>query len=84
MKGFQGLRKSTAQIDIYAKLSQTEASNIAEAVVAALADPWTDDTANVRFERSDFEGPDESGKQEIDGYIYRARLDVEIWHAATL
>jgi hypothetical protein len=83
MQGFHGLRKSTVQIDVYSQASSKQASDIAELVIDAIGDPWTDEDVNVRFERSDFEGPEESGKQEHDGYIYRARTDAEIWHAST-
>lgn len=81
MKGFQGLRKTLIQIDCYSIKSSTEASTIAELIINAIANPWQDDAAGIRFERSDFDGPDESGKQEPEGYIYRARLNAEIWHA---
>lgn len=83
MKGFQGLRKTTMQIDVYSDASQKQASDVAELVIGAIADPWQDNAAGVRFERSDFEGPDETGEQSDEGYIYRARLSAEIWHALT-
>ena len=83
MKGFQGLRKTTVQIDVYSDQSQTQAADIVEMIIGAIGDPWRDDDAGVRFERSDFEGPDESGENSDEGYVYRARLDAEIWHAKT-
>jgi len=81
MNDYQGLRQSRVQVDVYSSRSSKEASDIAEAIIDAVSLPWRDEALGVRFDAPGIEGPEDSGSQENDVYVYRARLEFLVWHA---
>lgn len=77
--GSQGLRETRISADCWSALDSLEAIEIAEWLRGVLETP--DTVAGVRFERSFIEGPGDSGEQLEALYVYRARLDCQVWHA---
>lgn len=89
-RGEQSFRRTRVQADCWSNVSADDAVKIAEAVIAAVRlDPgvsgadasgsWERD--GVRFDRPQIEGP-EDGFERVDTVvIYRARLDLLLWHS---
>lgn len=89
-RGEQGFRQTRVQLDAWSNVSADDATKIAEAAIAAVRlDPdaggadasgsWTRD--GVRFDRPQVEGP-EDGFERLDTVVvYRARVDLLLWHS---
>lgn len=87
--GAQDLRQSRVQADCWSTVSAGDAAQLAEAVIAAVRlDPgqgnadatgaWSRD--GVRFDRPQVEGPVD-GVESLDTVmVYRARVDLLLWH----
>lgn len=96
-RGAQGLRRSRVQADAWSTESADEATRIAEALIAAvrldpgdpnplegMPDPtgaWVRD--GVRFDRPQIEGPVDGVERHDTVSIYRARVDLLLWHCET-
>lgn len=79
MQGFQGLRPSYVQIDIWAKNPSSRAS-IREAVIAALVPAVTTD--GHRFARAFVEGSTDETEQTETATVFRHRMDFKFNHAS--
>lgn len=89
-RGEQSFRRTRVQADAWSNVSADDAVKIAEAVIGAVRlDPdegnadasgsWERD--GVRFDRPQVEGP-EDGFERLDTVvIYRARVDLLLWHS---
>lgn len=76
--GFQGLRSSRVQMDVWAT-SYAQARQITDAAVAALA---PDETSNgVNFGRMFFEGERDLLERIETQAIHRTSIDLIVWHS---
>ena len=79
MRGFDGLRTTRVQIDIFAK-TYAETKQIAEAVFETVITAGT--FSGITFERSFFDGSRDLGERTETLFIHRTSMDFLINHQA--
>ena len=77
LQGYDGSRITRVQADCFAG-SYATARALAEAVIAAVADPAT--VGTVRFGRTKAEGPRDLGEDTASGFVFRASVDLLVEH----
>lgn len=79
MKGFDGLRSSRVQVDVWAD-TYGQTKEIAEAVTAAIVPSQAAD--GITFERAFFAGSRDLGEQTETQFIHRTSIDFIVHHSA--
>lgn len=76
-RGFHSARLSRVQIDCMA-LTALQCSALTEAVVAAVAGPFTQE--GIEFQRTQFETTVSRGASDGAQFVHREQTDIIVWH----
>ena len=79
LKGFQPLRETRVQIDVWGTGS-AQSSTIAEAVIAAAVAEGSNN--GIRFNRGSIAGVDTGGEVSGTTFIHRTTIDLIVWWSA--
>lgn len=78
LKGFQALRSTRVQLDVWGD-TYSQCRAIAEAAIAALVPEHRGN--GIRFDRALVDGPRDLGEQTDTKFIHRTSIDLIVWWA---